>query len=505
VLKAYPQAMAFTNQTAKRVQAKTRLNAANSEIQAAHNFIKNTRKPSALPNLFEVVDGGTAADLANYCKALAQSLSGVVTLPNAKSWQYDVEGRRLNLSKLFDSPSSPRLYLPDSFDRGFIRPGSWKDATAGGIFPDLKKDELDALALDYQILQNTSLEPYTFTTISGRAGIEGYKASNGTVLYGDIRGLTVDPSGNVYVADGRNHVIRKITPQGKVSDVVGKRWVTQREVDKLWNNYSTAGKFEEPSGIFHSFGGGLAFDSAGNLSFTADGILYKFTKAGKLIHFAGSWEGAVRNGKGKNARFAWPSHIAAGKDAAIYVCDPSAVRKVDAAGNVTTLAGKLGWWWDGAEGYLNGVGTKERFDSLGGIAVDSKENVFVIDGDNHVIRKILANGRTSTFAGRLQDDSKPFDAVGAKALFGGFSGGLAIDKSGNLFVADNELIRKITPQAKVTTIGGKNRTPGRRDGTGESALFGGADSTRGLAVDAQGRIYVADETTLRRGVRKLAK
>jgi hypothetical protein len=83
-------------------------------------------------------------------------------------------------------------------------------------------------------------------------------------------------------------------------------------------------------------------------------------------------------------------------------------------------------------------------------------------------------------------------------LFGGFSGGLAIDKNGNLFLAAGELIRKITPQAKVTTIGGKYRNPGRRDGTGESALFGDAETT-GLAVDAQGRVYVADETTIRRG------
>ena len=501
VLKAYPQAMGFTNQAAKRVQAKTRLIAANSEIQAAYNFIKTARKPANPPNLGEVVDSGTAADLANFCKVLAQSLSGTVTLPNDKRWEYDVEGRQINLSKLFQSPSSPRLSLPESFDRGFIRPGSWKDSTVGGVFPDLKKDDLDSFALDYGILQNTSLEPYTFTTISGRAGVEGYMGSNSTALYGDLRGLTMDSAGNIYVADGRNHVIRKITPQGKVTDFVGKRWVTQQQADKLWSDYSKRGKFEEPSGIFYSFGGGLAFDSEGNFCFTANGILYKFTKAGKLIHFAGgNWEGAVRNGKGKNASFTWPEHIAAGKKGVLYVCDHSAVRKVDAVGTVTTLAGKLGWWWEGAEGYVDGVGSKARFDSLCGIAVDSAENIFVIDGDNHVIRKITANGTTTTFAGRLLEDAEPFDAVGSKALFGGFSwrGGLAIDKNGNLFLADNELVRKITPQAKVTTIGGKYRNYGRRDGTGESALFGDAE-TSGLAVDALGRVYVADETTVRRG------
>jgi hypothetical protein len=505
VLKAYPQAMGFTNQAAKRVQAKTRLIAANSEIQAAYNFIKTTRKPANPPNLGEVVDSGTAADLANFCKVLAQSLSGTVTLPNDKSWEYDVEGRQINLSKLFETPSSPRLYLPESFDRGFIRPGSWKDSTLGGVFPDLKKDELDSFALDYGLLQNTSLEPYTFTTISGKAGVEGYLGSAGVPLYGDIRGLTIDASGNVYVADGRNHVIRKITPQGKVSDVVGKRWVTQREVDKLWNNYSTAGKFEEPSGIFYYFNAGPILDSAGNICFVADGLLYKLTASGKLVHFAGSWDGQVRDGKGKSARFANPTFIAAGKNGALYVSDETAVRKVDASANVKTFAGKLDLRFPypanyKSWGYTNGTASVARFHNLGGIAVDAAENVFVFD-QSKVVRKISSNGTTSAFAGIPVDDydnPKPFDAVGSKARFGEDGGALAIDKNGNLFLAAGELIRKITPQAKVTTIGGKYRNPGRRDGTGESALFGDAETT-GLAVDAQGRVYVADETTVRRG------
>ena len=502
VTKAYPLAFGFTNQSKRRVQAKTRLVSANTEIQAAYVFIKNSRKPSNPPNLGEVIDTATAADMANFCKVLAQSLAGSVTLPNATTGNYLVEGRQINLAKLIDSPSAPRTYLPDKFDRGLIQPGSWKDRTMGGLFPDLKIDDLDALALEYDLLQNTSLEPYTFTTISGRAQVEGYLGSNGTALYGNLRGITVDSVGNIYVADGRNHLIRKITPQGKVSDVVGKRWVTQKEVDKLWDAYSKAGKFEDPSGIFYYFNGGLTFDSLGNLCFIADSLLYKFTTTGKLVHFAGnwsSWDAPVRDGKGKAASFSGPSYIAAGKNGVVYICDNSAVRKVDDKANVTTLAGKLGGWWTGSEGYLDGVGNKARFDSLGGIAVDASENVFVIDGDNNVVRKIAPNGSTTTFAGTAGYYSKPFDAVGSKAKFSEPLGGLAIDKNGNLYLADGELIRKITPQAKVTTIGGKYRNYGRRDGTGEAALFGDSQTT-GIAVDQQGRVYITDDTTVRRGV-----
>jgi hypothetical protein len=506
ISKAYPQALGFTTQSAIRFRAKTKLIAANAEIQSAHDFIKKSRKPSNPQNLVEVLDGGTADDLANFCKALAQSLNGQVKLPNAKNWQYDIEDRQINLAKLFDSPSAPRTYLPDKFDRGFIQPGSWKDRTMGGLFPDLKIDELDALALEYGVLQNTSLEPYTFTTISGRAGLEGYMGSNSTALYGDLRGLTVDSAGNIYVADGRNHVIRKITPQGKVSDVVGKRWVTQREVDKLWNNYSKAGKFEEASGIFYYFNAGPTLDSTGNICFVADGLLYKWTASGKLVHFAGSWDGQVRNGKGKSARFANPTYIAAGKNGTLYVSDETAVRKVDASANVTTFAGKLDLRFPylanyKSWGYANGAASVARFHNLGGIAVDGAENVFVFD-QSKVIRKISSNGTTSAFAGTPADDyddPKPFDAVGSKARFGEDGGPLAIDKNGNLFLAAGELIRKITPQAKVTTIGGKYRNYGRRDGVGEAALFGDSE-TRGIAVDVQGRVFIADEVTVRRGV-----
>lgn len=501
ISKTFPLAFGFTAQSARRVQAKARLYSANAEIQSAYAFIKNTRKPSNPPNLVEVFDIATVADLANFSKALAQSLAGPVKLPNAASWNFLVEGRQINLSKLVDTPSAPRTLFPDQFDRGLIRPGSWKDRTMGGLFPDLKVDELDELALNFGILQNTILEPYTFTTLSGKAGVEGYTASNGTPLYGELRGVAVDASGNIYVADGRNHVIRKITPQGKVTHVVGKRWVTQKEADKLWSDYSRAGNFEQPSGIFYHFHGGLTWDSAGNLCFLADRLLYKLTPAGKLVHFAGNignWDAPVRDGKGKAASFSDPAYIAAGKKGVLYISDSNAIRKVDDKANVTTLAGKLGGWWNGSEGYLDAVGSKARFNSLGGIAVDDSGNVFVIDGDNNVVRKIAPNGTTTTFAGTAGSYSKPLDAVGRKAKFSEPLGGLAIDKSGNLYLADGELIRKITPQAKVTTIGGKYRNYGRRDGTGESALFGDSN-TRGIAVDRQGRVYVTDDTTVRRG------
>jgi DNA-binding beta-propeller fold protein YncE len=507
-LKAYPDAFNLTAQSRRRATARTQLLQANKEAQAAFAFIKNSRIPGIAPNLFEVEDGASAQETARVLQTLAKSLSGVDTLPIlGKKEEGSLEGRKLNLSPLFDSRTSPRSLFPDSFDRGYIRPGSWKDRTLGGIFPDFTSDDLDMLALDLGILQNTTLEPYTFSNFAGLPGMEGYEAPDGTALFGDIGGLAVDSVGNVYVADNHNHVIQKITPAGEVIDFVGKRWITWQEQFQLLNEHWHQNlEWDSPTGIFYTFGGGMAFDVVGNFYFTADGLIWKFTPSGQLIEIAGSWEGEVRNGKGKDARFVWPTHIAVGKSGTIYICDASAVRKVDSEGNVSTLAGKLGAWWEGSEGYVDGIGENARFDSLGGIAVDSSENIYVMEFDNRVLRKISPSGATTTFVGKLRSeerDFKPFDSVGLRAIFGEltWTGGLAIDSARNLYLVDSELVRKISPQGKVTTIGGKFGSTGRRDGVGEEALFGDPRST-GIAVDKVGRVYVSDDTTIRRGTKQ---
>jgi hypothetical protein len=490
-LKGYPRLMGFAA-ASKRQEARKRLTAANKEIQGALTFVR-TRKNANPPNFFEVEGGAAEAREASaICAALAKSLNqGAVALPEFTG---GLERRkfRINLKQLVESSTAPRSLLPNSFDRGRFRPGSWKDRTMGGLVPDATLSDLDRAALGFGLLQNTSLEPHTFSTLAGRAGLAGYAGSSGVPLFGDIRGLAADAAGNIYVADGRNHVIRKITPKGKASDFVGKRWVTYDQKNQLQEAHDSSGDKDKPSGIFYNFGGGLAFDSKGNFFFTADGILYKFSK-GELIHFAGGGEGALWDGTGKSARFSWPTHLAVGPDDSVYVCDSETVRKVSSAGVVSTIAGK-----ENAYGFRDGQGSKARFSWLRGIAVDKRGDVFVMDTGNSLIRKISPAGDVSSFVGNHElDVGKPFDAAGKNALLE-WPEGLAIDPSGNLYFADGELIRKVRPNGKVTTIGGKFLKDGRRDGTGEGALFG-SPGTTALTANRRG-VFVADSTTVRVGV-----
>jgi sugar lactone lactonase YvrE len=134
----------------------------------------------------------------------------------------------------------------------------------------------------------------------------------------------------------------------------------------------------------------------------------------------------------------------------VYVADSgnSAIRKITPAGVVTTLAG-------GTSGSADGTGAAASFSDPKGVAVDGSGNVFVADTDNHTIREITPAGVVTTFAGMagMQGSS---DGTGASARFYRPIG-VAVDRLGDLYVADtgNGTIRKITPAGVVTTIVGQ--------------------------------------------------
>ena len=115
----------------------------------------------------------------------------------------------------------------------------------------------------------------------------------------------------------------------------------------------------------------------------------------------------------------------------------NAIRKITPAGIVSTFAG-------GTQGFVNGTGTAASFEGPRGIAVDSSGNVFVAEHYNNAIRKITPTGVVSTFAGGTQGF---VNGTGTAASFGR-PHDVAVDSSGNVFVADNDnhAIRKITPQ-----------------------------------------------------------
>ncbi len=182
------------------------------------------------------------------------------------------------------------------------------------------------------------------------------------------------------------------------------------------------------------------------------------------------------------AAFSDPFGIAAGADGTIYVADAgesNRIRKIAPDGSVATLAG-------GDEGFADGLGAAASFNTPSGLALDASGNLYVADTGNNRVRKVTPLGKVSTVAG---DGTAGYaDGPAGQARFNG-PVGVAVDAQGNIFVADtyNDRIRKIAG-GEVTTVAGAG-TPGYADGARAASLF---DTPCGIIVAGDGALIVAD-------------
>ncbi|MDD2698083.1 MAG: putative Ig domain-containing protein [Arcobacteraceae bacterium] len=232
---------------------------------------------------------------------------------------------------------------------------------------------------------------------------------------------------------------------------------------------------------------GIAIDSNGNIfvADTTNNRIRKITPDGVVSTFAGSGTATFADGTGTSASFKNPNGVAIDSSGNIFVADygNNKIRKITPQGVVTTVAGS------GTATFADGTGTTASFKNPNGVAIDSSGNIFVADTGNNKIRKITPDGVVSTFAG--SGTATFADGTGTTASFKN-PNGVAIDSSGNIFVADtgNNKIRKITPDGVVSTFAGSG-TATFADGTGTSASF---SSPNGVAIDSSGNIFVADSS-----------
>ena len=344
-------------------------------------------------------------------------------------------------------------------------------------------------------------------------------------------GVATDSSGNVYLADAGNGTIRKITSAGVVTTFAGTAGVigsadgtgpaasfnqpTALAVDNAGNVYvadlgnNTIRKIT-PTAVVSTLAGtagvsgssdgtgpaasfnlpeGLAIDGNNNVyvSDTANDTIRKITPAGAVSTLAGTAgaSGTV-DGTGPAARFNFPTGVAIDSGGVLYVADQGddTIRTVTLTGVVQTLAGMAG-----TSGSADGNGTAARFSRPFGVAVDRNGNIFVADNNNNTLRKVLTTGDVSTVAGTAGVVGSS-NGSGAAASFKSPLG-LAADGSGNVYVADqgNNTVREVTPAGLVSTLAGLAAVTGSGDGNGAAASF---NLPIGVAVDAKGNVYVAD-------------
>ncbi len=369
------------------------------------------------------------------------------------------------------------------------------------------------------------------STLAGSPGIAGVADGLGSAArFGNLQGVAVDGTGNVYVADTFSHTIRKITANGMVSTLAGRAGVYgavdgvgdaalfYRPWDVATDNagnifvadsYNNRIRTVTPAGVVTTFAGsslngsadgvgpaaqfwnprGVAVDGGGNV-FVADSANYTIRKitpdaiVSTFAGLAGNWGSA--DGIGNAAQFAYPQGVATDNNGIVYVGDTQnhIVRRITPAAAVTTLAGLAG-----GIGSADGSGSQARFNWPYLMSVDHAGNIYVADLMNHLIRKVTRDGVVTTLAG-LAGSPGSNDGTGSGARFR-FPRGTAVDNAGNVYVTDssNSTIRKITPAGVVTTLAGLAGSSGSADGVGNAARF---NDPGGIATDEAGNIYVTD-------------
>ena len=293
------------------------------------------------------------------------------------------------------------------------------------------------------------------STLAG-SGVQGFAdGPTSTAKFSGLFGLAFDGLGNMYVGDTYNHRIRKINSLGVVSTFAGSG------VQGFKDGAATTAEFAFPYGV--------AVDGSGNV-YVADyhnHRIRKINSLGVVSTFAGSGVQGFKDGAAATAQFYNPVGVAVDGSGNVYVGDSrnQRIRKIDSAGVVSTLAGS------GVQGFVDGSAATAQFSEPLGVAVDGLGNVYVAEYANRV-RKI--------------------DRLGVVSTIGLFYNpwAVAVDGSGNVFVANtgSSRIGKIDLGGVVSTLAGSG-VPGFVDGSAATAQF---RYPQGVAVDGSGNVFVAD-------------
>jgi sugar lactone lactonase YvrE len=275
-------------------------------------------------------------------------------------------------------------------------------------------------------------------------------------------GLAADKAGNLYVAETASATIRKITPQGAVTTLAGAAGAVGYA-----DGAGSAARFNLPSR--------LDTDAQGNvyLTDTGNSVVRKITAAGVVTSLAGNGTCGSSDGRERAAQFCSPKGIALDKWGNLWIADTGnhTVRRIDASGNVSTVAGS-----PGVCGSANGRGDVARFCNPQDIDVDKWGYVYVVDTGNSTIRMIDPKGDVRTLAGQAGQCGSVEGSPTVSRLCA--PSGIAVEGN-DLYIADtgNATIRRINLDNVTSTVAGL----AGHQGIVLGALPGGLDRPAGVA------------------------
>lgn len=327
-----------------------------------------------------------------------------------------------------------------------------------------------------------SLNIYTFAG----TGVNGYSGNDGAATAAKLShpsSVASDCIGNTYIADYDNAVVRKVDARGVVTTFAGNGTIGYSGD----GGPATAASLSNPAG--------LAIDGDGNvyISDYNNMVIRKVDPSGIITTFAGNGGHGYSGdgGPATSAQLQYPVGLAVDNANNVYIADNlnSVIRMVNTSGKIYTVAG------NGTVGY-NGDGSQAVNASLSnprGVAVDGAGNMYITDYGNNVIRKVSASGTISTFAGI---GIAGYGGDGSNATFAQLNTpwGIAVDNYGDVYFSElqNNVIRKIDTNGIIITIAGNYNLGRGFSGNGGLAINAALDQPMGIAINCSGNLYIAD-------------
>jgi uncharacterized protein (TIGR03437 family) len=382
-------------------------------------------------------------------------------------------------------------------------------------------------------------QPYVISTLAGGALLP--TPPRGVDLpIGNLRGVAVDDAGNVYFSSLNS--VFKVDPNGALTRIAGNSRpgysgdggpATDAQlnafglaVDGAGNLFIATGngiRRVSPSGIIVTVAGGgselgdggpaadaqlnaygVAVDTAGNLFVAGGSRIRKISAAGIITTIAGNGVAGTSGdgGPAVNAQVNGPGDVAVDRAGNVYLPDNQRIRKISPSGIITTVAGNGQCCFTGD----GGQATRAELDNPRGVAVDGMGNLFIVEAGLGHIRKVSPSGIITTVAGNGAYCNGPPGslaigdgglATAALFCFGGM-GRMAVDSAGNLFIGDtgNQRVRKVSTDKVIHTVAGSGTyvccSGGAFSGDGGPSTSAQLNAPSDVAVDAAGDVFIAD-------------
>ena len=333
------------------------------------------------------------------------------------------------------------------------------------------------------IVKKSQAQSNIISTVGGN-GIMGYSGDGGQATNAELfqpHGIAFDVTGNMYIADETNNLIRKINTLGIITTIAGTGAVGYSGD----GGQATAAELKHPTQV--------VIDMAGNIYISDyfNNCIRKVNTAGIISTIAGNGTGGFSGdgGQATAAALNWASSLFMDTIGNLFIADEgnNRIRMVNTNGIITTIAG------NGTAGY-NGDGgqaTAAELHNPFGVFLDAAGSLYISDAVNNCIRKVNTAGIITTIAGT---GTAGYSGDGGQATNAGLStpaGNIAIDATGNMYIPDsyNHRIRMINTSGIISTIAGT----GTQGFSGDCGQATAAELylPQGVTINA-GNIYIAD-------------